>query len=159
MRMSAMFVLCTAVIGCSAKVPSDSACRGLVYTDAGPSRIEYAPCAGEMVKSLDEVATHSNAAFKGDSASRSKGQESLGRAKALFDAAGGRKLLERWNDRTLMNFNLAVSNVLTVYTAFYMIRVQDEGQFAAETRSAAENELRKATRRYQEARAIYAGLR
>src|SRR5262245_14211234 len=102
MRLSIVAGLVLAIAGgaCAANVPGASACRNLTYTEAGLSRADYMPCAGEMMAALDEVAVQSSAASKGDQAARSKGQESLGKLKALFAEAGGRNLLERWDDRS-----------------------------------------------------------
>jgi hypothetical protein len=154
------FVLIVAAAGCAANVPAASACRNLTYTKAGLSRSEYLPCAGEMIAALDDVAVQSNAAFKGEQDARSKGQASLGKAKALFSQAGGRNLLERWDDRGLMDLNVTINNAITGYSAFYMVRIKEEpAPCAAETRSAAQSELQKASRRYDEARAQYSRLR
>lgn len=146
--------------GCSEALADNSACRDLVYTDAGVSRKDYLPCAGEMVAALDELAPQTQAALRGDQKARSDGQVTLRRLQALMHAAGGRKLLERWKDTTLTDLNLDISNAVTKYQAFYMIRIVDPPQpYAATTREAAEAELTGATRRYEEARSLYRRLK
>ncbi len=72
-------------------------------------------------------------------------------------AAGGRNLLERWSDRALTDLNVSISNAVTKYEAFYMVRVTED-QFAAQTRAAAAAELQGASRRYEEARSSYRRL-
>jgi hypothetical protein len=74
-----------------------------------------------------------------------------------MDAAGGRNLLERWDDRALTDLNVKISNAVTHYEAFYMVRVTED-QFAAQTREAAAVELRAASQRYGEARSSYRRL-
>jgi hypothetical protein len=146
--------------GCSQPVAESSACRNLVPTEAGLSRTEYLPCAGEMLAALDEVATHSQAAARGDQKARVDGEAALGRVKSLMAAAGGRLLLERWRDTALTDLNVDINNAVTKYEAFYMVRILDPSHpFAAKSREAAAAELQGATRRHEEARGLYRRLR
>jgi len=142
-----------AVSACgNSRVPSDSACRNLVYKDQGLTRSEYLPCANEIVTGLEEVGRLSDLASRGDRQARSDGRAALSKVNALMQAAGGRNLLERWDDRALTNLNVSISNAVSHYEAFYMVRVEEEpSQFAAQTRQAAETELRAASRRSNEA--------
>ncbi len=145
--------------GCADGVSSDSRCRNLVYKEGGLSRAEYMPCAGEIVAALDVVDQKTSKALEGDGQARSDGQAALGRARELMRAAGGRNLLERWQDQALTDMNVSISNAVTHYEAFYMLRVLDEPHpYAAKTREAAEAEYRGATRRYEEARRAYRRL-
>ena len=76
-----------------------------------------------------------------------------------MNAAGGRNLLERWQDGALMHLNMTISNAVTHYEAFYMVRILEEpNRFAAQTRQAAEVELRAAIQRHEEARNSYRRL-
>jgi hypothetical protein len=150
-------LISVAATGCGSSIPSDSACRNLTYKEQGLSRSEYLPCAGEIVTALDELAQQSQAASRGDQEARSNGRVALRRVNALIDAAGGRNLLERWDDRALTDLNVKISNAVTHYEAFYMVRVTEE-QFAAQTREAAAVELRAASQRYGEARSSYRRL-
>ena len=141
---------------CASDVPSDSGCRNLVYKEQGLSRAAYLPCAGEIVAAMDELGRQSEAAYRGDRQARSDGRATLARVNALMKAAGGRNLLERWQDRALTNLNVTISNAVTHYEAFYMVRIVEEpNQFAAQTRAAAQAELSAAVRRHQEARSYY----
>lgn len=147
------------VAACGSRVPSDSNCRNLVYKEDGLSRSEYLPCAREIVGALDELARLSDLASRGDRDARSEGQAMLRRVHALMHAAGGRNLLERWDDRALTDLNMRISNAVNHFEAFYMVRVLDEpDQFAAQTRQAAETELRGATRNSAEALRHYRRL-
>jgi hypothetical protein len=150
-------LISVAATGCGSSIPSDSACRNLTYKEQGLSRSEYLPCAGEIVTALDELAQQSQAASRGDQEARSNGRVALRRVNALIDAAGGRNLLERWDDRALTDLNVKISNAVTHYEAFYMVRVTED-QFAAQTREAAAVELRAASQRYGEARSSYRRL-
>jgi hypothetical protein len=146
-------------IACGGDVPSDSACTKLVYTEGGVSRVDYLPCASEMMAALDELAPQASAAMRGDRQARSDGQATLRRVRGLMRAAGGRNLLERWSDRSLMNLNVQINNAVTKYDAFYMIRILEEpNPYAAQSREAAESELRGAQSAYADAQRIYRRL-
>jgi hypothetical protein len=154
----ALCVIAAISSACSSEVPNDSRCRNLVYGPDGLSRSEYLPCAGEIVAALDELRRHSEAAATGDRRARSDGETTLSRVNALMNAAGGRNLLEL-EDRTLRSLNLRISNAVTSYTAFYMVRVLEEpNQFAAQSRRAAAAELSAATRSHEEALGSYRRL-
>lgn len=145
---------------CGSDVPSDSACGKLVYTDGGVARAEFLPCAGEMIAALDELAPQATAALGGDAQARSAGQATLRRVHALRQAAGGRKLLDRWSDRPLTDLNLHISNAVTKYDAFYMVRILDAtSPYAAQSRQAAESELTGAKSAYDDARGLYRRLK
>jgi hypothetical protein len=145
---------------CSDAVPASSACRNLVYKEGGLSRAEYLPCADEMMAALDDLSVQTKAASSGDRQARSNGRAALARLTGLMNAAGGRNLLERWSDRPLTELNLDISNAVTSYTAFYMVRVLEEPHpYAAQSRRAADSEFGKATQSYADARAVYRRLR
>jgi hypothetical protein len=146
-------VISATLTACGSSVPGDSNCRNLVYrVSGGLSRTEYLPCASEIVGGLDELARLSDLAVRGNRQARFDGQATLGRVNALMASAGGRNLLERWDDRALTDLNMKIHNAVTHYEAFYMVRVlKDPDPFAAQTREAAESELRAATRRSNEA--------
>jgi hypothetical protein len=152
-------ILLVVFTGCADGVSTDSKCRNLVYKEGGLSRAEYLPCAGEIVAALDVVDQNTSKALVGDGQARSEGQAALARARGLMRAAGGRNLLERWQDQGLTDMNVSISNAVTHYEAFYMLRVLDEPHpYAAKTREAAEAEYSGATRRYEEARRAYRRL-
>jgi hypothetical protein len=145
-----------AATACTEAVADSSACRNLEYKDGSVARAQYVPCAAEMIAVLDDLDRQTKAALDGDQQARSDGQASLRRVKSLMSAAGGRQLLERWDDRLLTDFNLDISNAVTKYQAFYMVRILDESsQFAKESRAAAAAEYAGATRRYGEAKRLF----
>jgi hypothetical protein len=153
-------ILLLAASACSGDVPKDSACTKLVYTNAGVARADYMPCAGEIMAALDELAPQADAAMRGDRQARSDGEATLRRVHALMKAAGGRNLLERWSDATLTSMNVQISNTVTKYDAFYMIRILDDpNPYAAKSREAAQSELSGAQRAYADARRLYLRLR
>ena len=148
-----------AVAACTQVVAESSACRRLEYQAGGVERTHYLPCAGEMIAALTELDRQTQAAFAGDRKARSEGQASVRRVIALMKAAGGIKLLDRWDDRVLTALNLDIHNAVTHYQAFYMVGAVDESsQFAATTRAAAKSEFDGATRNYEEARRLYRRL-
>jgi hypothetical protein len=156
----ATLLLVTFCSACGGGVPASSACRNLVYKEDGLSRTEYLPCATEMMTALDEVAVHTKGAAAGDQQARSDGQNALARLGALMNAAGGRNLLERWRDARLTALNVDISNAVTHYNAFYMVRVLEEpSPYAAQSRKAADDEFRNATRSHSEARSSYRRIR
>ena len=145
-----------AAAACTDVVADSSACRNLEYKDGGVERAKYLPCVAEMIAALEELERQSKAALDGDAQARADGQATLRKAMGLMSAAGGRQLLERWPDRTLTDLNVTISNALTRYQAFYMVRVLDDGeQFARESRLAATAEYQGASRRYDEAKRIF----
>ncbi len=162
LRFGFYALLCCSAVSCSDSVPKTSACRNLVYKDKdqGLTRQEYLPCAGEMVAVLDELEPRTRAALTGDSKARTEGEASLRQLQSLMRVAGGRNLLERWNDRALTNLNVDINNAVTHYQAFYLVRILDDSHpYAAQSRSAAEAELTGASRRSEEARNLYRRLR
>lgn len=145
-----------AASGCADVVADSSACRRLEYKDGGVERSQYLPCVAEMMAALDDLDRHSKAALDGDAQARTEGQAALRRVTALMSAAGGRQLLERWPDRTLTDLNVTISNAVTKYDAFYMVRILDESsQFAKESRAAATAEYEGGNRRYEEAKRLF----
>jgi hypothetical protein len=137
--------------GCAEVVADSSACRNLEYSNGSVARSQYLPCAAEMIAVLDDLDRQTKAALDGDAQARSDGQASLRRVTALMSAAGGRQLLERWDDRALTDLNVDISNAVAKYQAFYMVRILD-GQFAKQSRAAADAEYQGATRRYEDAK-------
>lgn len=145
---------------CTQVVAESSACRKLEYKNGSVPRTQYLPCAGEMMAALDDLDRQTRAALGGDRQARSEGQATLSQVRALMSAAGGRQLLERWDDRVLTDLNVDISNAVTGYQAFYMIRILDDSnQFAETSRTAARTEFDKANRRYEEARRLYQRLK
>ena len=144
---------------CTEVVADSSACRKLEYKDGGVERSQYLPCAAEMIAALDDLDRQTKAALDGDAQARQDGQATLRKVMALMSAAGGRQLLERWNDRQLTDLNVDISNAVTHYQAFYMVRILDpSSQFAKESRAAATAEYQGATRRYEEAKRLFRRL-
>jgi hypothetical protein len=137
----------------------DSACRGLDYTAAGPTRTAYLPCAGEIIRSLETLDSVTTAILNGEEGKRAEGRGHLRRVNALMRSAGGRKLFDRWEDRGLMDLNVDMHNAVVHYQAFYMLPIKSEPHpFAAKTREAAAAEALGGTRNYREALQAYRQL-
>ena len=156
----ALAAACLASAAACAEVVADSsACRKLEYKNGSVERSQYLPCASEMIAALDDLDRQTKAALDGDAQARANGQATLRKVMALMSAAGGRQLLERWDDRQLTDLNVDISNAVTHYQAFYMVRILDESsQFAKESRAAATAEYQGATRRYEEAKRLFRRL-
>lgn len=114
-----------ALAGCSAPAPK-SPCEGLVYSDAGLTREQYAPCARAMVAKLDDVWAAVEIIFDKQltKAERMRGREACLRASSelsrLMKQAGGADKLYRmaWADTALNRFNLDLENARTEYFLF-----------------------------------------
>jgi hypothetical protein len=110
---------------CGVAAGKTSACEGLPsYDTSGLTRKQYLPCAGEMVATLDRLAPQIESMLKGDESVRSGARDSVRELRGLVRQAGGRKLLERWDDRALMNLNVDISNTLTHHEACMMVAGQ-----------------------------------
>ena len=105
-----------------------------------------------MVAILEQLDSQVPAALKGDRQARNLVQAQTQELRALMNAAGGRKLLERWRDSALTDFNMAVNNAITHYEAFCLV------PYAAQAPQAARNEADAARRRGDEARRLYRRL-
>jgi hypothetical protein len=113
-----------------------------------------------MVAVLEQLDSQVPAALKGDRQARSLVQAQVQELRALMNAAGGRKLLERWRDSGLTDFNMAVNNAITHYEAFSLVRIPDDtNPYAGQAREAARNEADAARRRGDEARRLYRRLK
>jgi hypothetical protein len=160
LRACGLLIVGGLAMACGDSVAASSACKSLTYGDQGVARQDYLPCAAEMMAVMDDLDRQTHAAFNGDARARADGQASLRKLRGLMQAAGGRQLLERWNDRALTDLNVDINNAVTHYQAFYMVRIIDEPDpRAATTRRAAEAELQGAARRYNEARSSFRRIR
>jgi hypothetical protein len=146
----------TGALACTPVVADSSACRNLVYTDGGVARAAYVPCAGEMIAGLEELDRQTKAALGGDRQARSEGQATVGRVMALMKAAGGMRLLDRWNDKSLTELNLNIHNAVTHYQAFYMVPIlTDPDPYAEQSRQSAQHEFDRGNRRYTNASRLF----
>jgi hypothetical protein len=115
-------ILLLIIAGCSAPAPRAS-CEGLVYTDAGLTREQYAPCAQAMVAKLDELWGTVETIFDKSlsESDRKRGRQACLRASSelsrLMKQAGGADKLYRmaWDDVDLNRFNLDMENARSEY--------------------------------------------
>ena len=109
---------------------------------------------------LERVDAVTMRALEGDSQKRTEGRAALRQVVALMNAAGGRSLLDRWNDRALTSLNVDIHNAVSHYDAFYLLPIKKEPHpFAAKTRAAASAEALGGRRNYQSALITYRRLR
>jgi hypothetical protein len=148
---------------CGVAAGKTSACDGLPsYDKSGLTRKQYLPCAGEMVATLDRLAPQIESMVKGDESARSDARAGVRELRALMRKAGGLKLMERWNDRALMDLNVDIWNTATHHDACMMVAGQLFGKPPLgdeKYRDAAKSECRAYRSAYAEARQGYRRLR
>ena len=147
---------------CGVAASRTSACDGLVYEKSGATRKQYLPCAGEMIATLDRLAPQIESMLKGDERARSDARASVQELRGLLRKAGGRKLMERWNDRALTNLNVDIWNTATHHDACMMVAGQLFGRAPLgdeKMREPARSECKAYRSSYQEARSAYRRLK
>jgi hypothetical protein len=138
-----------------------TACDGLVYKESGLTRAEYLPCAGEMVAILDRLAPQIDAMLSGDEKALAEARVSVRELRSLLKKAGGRDLLERWDDRALTSLNLDIWNAFNHHEACMMVASQLFGRAPLgdeKNREPARSECRTYRGSYQEATSAYRRL-
>ena len=104
--------------GCGKRTSAQrSACDGLLYKEYGLTAEEYLPCAGEILSVMDELTPLIQAGLEGDKESRKKARQIFRQLRGLFKKAGGRNLLEGWEDQQLNNLNVSLYNAYIGYTS------------------------------------------
>ena len=138
-----------------------TACDGLVYKDTGLTRAEYLPCAGEMMATLDRLAPQVETMVSGDEGARSEARASVRDLRRLIDKAGGRSLIERWDDRALTSLNINIFNAFSHHEACMMVAGQIFGRAPLgdeKFRESAKSECRAYRRSYEDAKSAYRRL-
>jgi len=156
----ALGVLLTAACGALSATPT--ACDGLVYKEGGLTRAEYLPCAGEMVATLDRLAPQIEKMLAGDERARSEASAGVRELRTLLNKAGGRNMLERWNDRALTGLNVDIWNAYTHHDACMMVAGQLFGRAPLgdeKNREPARSECRAYRTAYEDAIRAYRRLR
>lgn len=146
------------VSACGAFAEKPSACDGLVYKEAGLTRAEYLPCAGEIVATLDRLAQQVERMASGDEGARSEAGDSLRELRGLLKKAGWRNMLERWDDRALTSLNVDIWNAFNHHEACMMVAGQLFGR-DEKYRDAARSECRAYRSSYDDASRTYRRLR
>jgi hypothetical protein len=142
-QLANLVFLATLLAACSGN--HRHACDNLVYKEEGLTRAEFLPCAGEMLTTMDKLDAQMDAVIKGDKRARTEATGYYAELGDLIRKAGGRNLLERWQDEALNRLNLRIWNAYTHYQAALLFpnNVDADG----------------ARRNKEEARSIYEGLR
>ena len=117
----AIFIGLPMVAGCGALAGEKTACDGLVYKESGLGREEYLPCAGEMMATLDQLDAQVANMISGDENARAEARASVRKLGSLMKKAGGRNLLEKWDDRALTSLNVDISNAHGHHQACMMV--------------------------------------
>ena len=145
-RSAAFIVLLVALsllVGCSGA--GSNPCGHLVYKEGGLTREEYLPCAGQMLAAMDAIDEARAKVQKGDVGARFKMAGEYQRLSGMIRSAGGRNLLERWDDESLTRLNVSLWNAYTHYQAIMLIPNDADADAA--------------TRNKDEARSLYDELR
>jgi hypothetical protein len=139
-----------------------SACDGLPAKKSSLTRKQYLPCAGEMVATLDRLDNQVERMLRGDLHAKLQAADSVSELSRLVRKAGGRDLLERWDDRSLTNLNVDIWNTYTHHAACMMVAGQlfDKPPLGDEKkREPAKSECRAYRSSYAEASRLYRRLK
>jgi len=108
----ASFVLVLLMVcSCNRKTP----CDNLVYKEEGLTRTEFLPCAAEIIATMDKLDAQMDAVVKGDKRARAEARAQYDDLRELIKKAGGRNLVERWQDESLTRLNVRIWNAYTSY--------------------------------------------
>ena len=111
-----------------------------------------------MMATLDQLDTQIENMIAGDENAHSEAQTSVRKLASLMKKAGGRNLLERWDDRALTSLNLDISNAHVHHQACMMVAGQLFGGAPLgdqKYRDAAKSECSAYRRSYDEASRAY----
>ena len=111
---------------------------------------------------LDELDAQVGSMISGNENARSEAQASVRKLGSLMKKAGGRNLLEKWDDRALTSLNIDISNAHGHHQACMMVAGQLFGRAPLgdeKYRDAAKSECGAYRRSYEEASRAYRYLR
>jgi len=120
-----------------------TACDNLVYKEEGLTRTEFLPCAAEMIVTMDKLDAHMDAVLKGNKREEARAQ--YDELAELVKKAGGRNLVEKWQDESLTRLNVRIWNAYTSYQGALLYPNDVDANAARRSK--------------EEARAIYESLR
>jgi hypothetical protein len=147
---------------CGTLAAKPTACDGLVYKEGGLTRAEYLPCAAEIMAALDRLAPQIDKMLAGDEGARSDAGDTLRELRGLLKQAGGRDMLERWDDRALTSLNLDIWNAFNQHEACMMVAGQLFGRAPLgdeKNREPARSQCRAYRTSYEDANRAYRRLR
>lgn len=142
---------------CSGAVRPPTSCTGLGEKTIGITRADYAPCAGEILATLDTLQRHlQRLILQQDSAAQSDAETAYRHLRRLMgevdftadawrEMREGRPSLERWPDGVMRYFNVEIG----VAAAQYMSALEGSNQA----------NLREGSRRHSQAKSAYARFR
>jgi hypothetical protein len=111
----ALFPLFIAILLINCSGNRGTACDNLVYKEGGLTRSAFLPCAAEMIATMDKMDAHMDAVLKGDKRGREEARAQYNELAELIKKAGGRNLVERWQDESLNRLNVNIWNAYTSY--------------------------------------------
>jgi len=98
-----------------------------------------------MIVTMDKLDGHMDAVLKGDKRARAKARVQYNELGELIKKAGGRNLVERWQDESLTRLNVRLWNAYTSYQGALLIPNDVDANAARRSK--------------EEARGIYESLR
>ena len=143
--LSAFSALCMLILLVSCSGNHRTACDNLVYKEEGLTRTEFLPCAAEMIATMDNLDAHMDAVLKGDKRARAEARAKYDELAGLIKKAGGRNLVERWQDESLTRLNVRIWNAYSSYQGAVLYPNDVDANAAKRSK--------------EEARGIYEGLR
>jgi hypothetical protein len=141
----ALFPLFIAILLIACSGNRGTACDNLVYKEEGLTRTEFLPCAAEIIATMDKLDAHMDAVLKGDKGARAEARVQYEELGVLIKKAGGRNLVERWQDESLTRLNVRIWNAYTSYQGALMCPNDVDANAARRSK--------------EEARGIYESLR
>ena len=140
---SVLLVTAASLVGCAPG--GSSTCDHLVYKEGGLTRDQYLPCVAAMLSTMDALDEQMQAVLNGDKVARARALVLYHRLGSQIRQAGGRRLLERWQDESLNDLNMKLMNAYAGY----------QGAIAIPN----EPDAGSASRSKDEARSLYESLR
>jgi hypothetical protein len=98
-----------------------------------------------MIKTMDKLDAHIDATLKGDKRARTEARAQYHELGELIKKAGGRNLVETWQDESLTRLNVRLWNAYTSYQGALLIPNEVDANAARRSK--------------EEARGIYESLR
>lgn len=120
------FVAVFLIAACPGENGTTSACDDLEYSSVGLTREEYIPCVGEIMMVMDELRAQLEESFAGEKEAHSRARRTYRKLKVLIKKAGGRNLVEGWEDSHLNELNINLMNAYSSYGAAILARTRSD---------------------------------
>ena len=144
-------------LACTPSPPVETACDGIADRELGITSAEYAPCAAELLATLDSLESHlQRIVVRGDSTADSGARAAYERLRLLMqrvgfqadirrETVGPGQRIERWPDAAMRQFNTEVGTAAAQYMS--ALNYPNDGN------------LQEGSRRHELARQAYSRFR